>query len=76
MKDKHPAKVKLARQIITPDETKSRVSIFSSKAWEERKAERAAQVIEREKAAKISARVLREAKNEIRSKSKVEAIVS
>jgi hypothetical protein len=46
MKDKHPAKLKLARSLMTQDEIKAKVSPFNSKAWNERKEEIKKRVLE------------------------------
>lgn len=55
MKDKHPAKVKLARKLILPIEIKYKVPLFLSMAWQSRKAQRAQAVIERERLQKKGA---------------------
>lgn len=52
MKDKHPAKLKLARKMMTQAEIKAGISPFNSKAWNDRKEARAAEVIRRNEKSK------------------------
>lgn len=48
MKDKHPAKVKLARKLILPIEIKFHVSLFNSYGWNQRKLKIEQEVRDRE----------------------------